>query len=193
MLPDFPKIKAKLHGRLMAHFNQELRRRTIDVPRFLQHEGDRCTVQREDGTIVELQSEEIEARHEIPRGQSIGLADAKQIYTDMADQMADHHMRSFLRVVNESVAEAGTAVDARASKFNFDLFLETLSKMQLDFNEKGEPILPTVVLHPKTWEAIKQEVAKWEQNPKYKTRHRQLIERKRGEWRERESRRKLVD
>lgn len=195
MLPDFPATKDLLNQKLMTRFNEVVKRSTVEAPFYRQHEGDHGTLQREDGSKVELRFETARAGFEVSRDQlpSMSLEQIERVYMDAAAEMASQQMGAYFRAVDEAVAEAGTAVDAKSEEFSFDLFLDILGKMQMEFDERGELIPPTVMLHPNMWKAIKDKVAGWEHNPEYGARHRQLIERKREEWREREGRRKLVD
>lgn len=56
MLPDFPNEKALLKKRLLHYFKEVRKKQTKllnDIPRFRQHEGDRCTFEREDDGFLE--------------------------------------------------------------------------------------------------------------------------------------------
>lgn len=195
MLPDFPEAKARIHRVLMTPIRSAIREASLGAAQIRLHEGDRSTVQREDGTIVDLMPEEARVEIEMPRErlQGMSLTEVQQIYTDVADDMAGQVAGSYFRAVDEAVARADTAVDAKWSEFTFDLFLETLDKKWLQFDENGELVPPAIVMSPQMWDSIKDEVASWDKNPEYSVRYDRLIERKREEWREREARRKLVD
>jgi hypothetical protein len=132
---------------------------------------------------------------DIPRERlaGMGIPDVQRVYADMAERMAGQYMGSLFRAVGEACAAGQTAIDAKGGKFSFDLFLEVLAKMQLEFDERGKWIPPTLVMNPKMAAAVKEEALQWEKDPVYMDRLRRLLARKHEEWRERESRRKLVD
>jgi hypothetical protein len=195
MLPDFPKSKMQLDQLLMTYFDQEVRRHSVDLPRFVQHEGDHSTLHREDGTVEQDAPDEARVNVVMPKDQfpNVSLADVKRLYVEAASSMAPQIMGSFFRVVNEAVTVSGNVVDAGGRELSFDLLLEAFGKVSMEFDERGNPILPALMMHPKTWAAVKDKVAAWDLDPTYRARFRQLIERKREDWRERESHRKLVD
>jgi hypothetical protein len=84
-------------------------------------------------------------------------------------------------------------VNGKGQPFTFELFLETLEKISIDFDDQGNPYLPTVVVSPELGAKLKSKLPEWEANPDYDKRFKELIERKRKEWNDRESHRKLVD
>jgi len=69
-----------------------------------------------------------------------------------------------------------------------DLIMTMWESMDIDFDETGNPRLPTIVASSK----IREQLEKQEITDEQKERFEQLIERKRFEWRDRESNRKLV-
>ena len=62
----------------------------------------------------------------------------------------------------------------------------------IDFDEKGNPILPTIVLHPDMMKRIEGKLAEWESDPELQARRKNILAKKKEEWRDRESNRKLV-
>ena len=82
----------------------------------------------------------------------------------------------------------GTATDAGGQKLSHRLIRESLAKLQIDFDENGQPIMPTMVMHPemlKQLEALpppsEEDVRAWNE----------LMEQKRQEFNDRRRHRKL--
>jgi hypothetical protein len=63
----------------------------------------------------------------------------------------------------------------------------------MDFDELGFPIYPTLILSPDLYEKVKSELQRWSSDPKVIARQKEIIDKKRKEWLDRESNRKLVD
>ncbi|HEX4029124.1 MAG TPA: hypothetical protein VHX20_02110 [Terracidiphilus sp.] len=111
-----------------------------------------------------------------------GQADA------MAEERLSIVMPHFFRVFEKTCNAAGTGTDAGGKPFSFELYLAGLEKIELQFDREGEPILPTLVVHPtmaKQMESLPPPTE--EQQQAYKD----LIERKRGEFNARRRYRKL--
>jgi hypothetical protein len=71
-------------------------------------------------------------------------------------------------MVGKLCEAAGTATDMGGAPFTFESYLAGFSKIELDFDARGEPIMPQLVVHPDTammlaklppWTAEQQE--KW--------------------------------
>jgi hypothetical protein len=195
MVPDFPKTKSDLMKQLMNFYRRQIDSRSISVPIFMQHEGDRSFVQKEDSTSVEAKAEKMSSTIEIPIEKAPGMSfeEVKQKLINSAEEMAGQFMGMFFREMNQATAEAGTIVDAKGKPFDAEMFLEMLSRMWLYFDEKGAWEPPTLVVPPNALEKIKDEMSKWEKDPEFKAKMEKLLFQKREEWRARESRRKLVD
>ena len=83
---------------------------------------------------------------------------------------------------------AGTATDAGGQKLSRKLIQESFEKMQINFDAAGKPIMPTMVMHPDMLKQLQdlppatdEEVRAWDE----------MIERKRGEFNDRQRHRKL--
>jgi len=67
-----------------------------------------------------------------------------------------------------------------------------LEKVEISFNKDNTPILPTFVAASSTSEKIREVFRIIEDTPELKEKMDNIIEKKRSEWRDRESSRKLV-
>ena len=165
------------------------------IPSYAHHEGHEWTVVNQGGTentqeYVNLGSEFSIKVDDVPR---MGPQDILGLIDSAAEDSARKMHDQIILSITRSVDEAGTAIDAKGRTLSQDLFLQALDSMQLDFDTEGYLIPPTVIMHPKLWEAKKDEMKSWEQDPEFVRRHTALIDRKREEWSAREACRKLVD
>jgi len=118
-----------------------------------------------------------------------GFAAVLEAYEKAAKEMALEQQSFFFGRFEEIIKNAGQAFDAKGKPFTPDLLLETLEKIELDFDENGEPIFPTIFTGKDLFEQAK----KWKDSKEYKEKLNELIERKYSEWRYHESNRRLVN
>lgn len=79
--------------------------------------------------------------------------------------------------ISEVVDAIGNTVDAEDQGFSFDLLNQALEKLRVDFDEDGNPILPTLVVNPNMYERIKD----IKPTPEQAQRFREIIEAKKEE------------
>jgi hypothetical protein len=111
------------------------------------------------------------------------------IAEDMARQLAE----CLRQTLNTATREAGTAVDAHGAPVNKELYLEAMGRIEMNFDPKTGR--PTLVFwgHPKMAEAMQNSWQEWSQDWEFMRKYKDLLSRKYEDWRDRESRRKLVD
>jgi len=97
----------------------------------------------------------------------------------VADGLASKRMEMFYRKMNEVTEEVGNAMDMKGAPLTQDAFFTILERVDVEF---GPDNLPTSVWH--TTPALAEVIGKWDE---------ELLDRKRNEWRDRESNRKLVE
>ena len=111
---------------------------------------------------------------------------------DAAQEIAKQHMQLLFTTVTESSNRVGTTFDAGGRPFHMSMFLDALEGMQVDFDDDGRPKLPTIVMHPDQLKVIGPKLAEWEKDSALHARWEHVLAKKKDEWRDRESRRKLV-
>jgi hypothetical protein len=72
------------------------------------------------------------------------------------------------------------------------MYLRMLEKMEMDFEENGEPAF-TLVMHPDMAEVVCKRMLEWQTYRTFHDRYIAVIRLKREAWLERESNRQLVD
>ncbi len=99
---------------------------------------------------------------------------AESIY-NFAYELIDHKHKMMLDTMKNITDFTGNVIDAQGKSFSFDLCLDMLEKLEMHFDDKGNPILPSIVVGTELFEKIKDRKMTKEQED----RHNQIIEAKR--------------
>ena len=193
MLPDFPKVKRKY----IEAIDRYLRVLIQQDPLFLgireEHhfEGNRMLYGTMDGDINQgdykvAKSESVIKREDII---SKGVEAYLEQIRNAAEEMKRQKAETMFSKIREVTDRTGNVVNAKGRPLDFELYLEVLKKMWIDFDEDGKAILPTLVVSPEQGDKLQTLMPEWLNNPKFK----ETMEMKRKEWNDRESNRKLVD
>jgi len=195
MLPDFPETK-RLFSRF---FRTYMRRKVREVSpygavqtRYL-HEGRAMKITRADQSESTSSMEELSVHLEIKFDEIESLTLQKSIekhdamIADMA-QKQTHFARERMSI---EIPESQT-LKAKGRKFDAQIVIEMLEKMQIDFYPDGTPheiFVDSPLFTPERMAAVDKE---FESNPELKRKFDEMMERKKEEWRAREADRKLV-
>ena len=201
MLPDFPKFRYEFAEYVMLKIHALLRQKEpilADIGGTTQHEGDIMAYDQLTADGVRIVTEGFQEGHaefltryeDVPALTGEKL-DAKLdgIAEDIARQLAE----SLRQTLNTATREAGTAVDARGAPFSKELYLQGMERIEMSFDPKTRR--PELVFwgHPKMAEAMQNSWQEWSQDREFMRKYKDLLSRKYEDWRDRESRRKLVD
>lgn len=195
MLPDFPIQKAKL----LNLWTEYLRRREREylgylasAPSYTHHEGNRWRIEGEGGYSNESSYQLIEAEFSLQVKEIPYLTpdEIQEKLDEVAQEMAKQRHRGIIESIEAVATKVGNVGQRQLGK---DAYLEALDKILLSFDDEGNPSSPVLLISPELHEAIKDDVETWNQDPEFLERYAKIIQRKREEWRDRESRRKLVD
>ena len=197
MLPDFPKIKRKWSDMFVRMLRKRIHQGSfLSQIRTTRHfEGDRQRVTDVTGDTEESDYEtfsealEVNRQDLIDRGPIAYMASLEKIAKEFESQQS----KMIFERVNKVTAKTGNMVNAGGQDINPDLILQVLETIEIDFNEAGQPRLPTLVASPEQIQRLKEKMPEWEKDESYKRKFDELIKRKRQEWNDRESHRKLVD
>jgi hypothetical protein len=157
-------------------------------------EGNRLVFSREDGTEQEMDFKATQVEVSIPREELQTLNPQQMIskFDQAAVEMAKlQHVQTFSEI-SRAVTAVGNAVEARGQPMGPAQFFEALERISIEFNDRGEPRLPTMVIHPDMEPTVRATLTSIEYNSELQFQYAEIIARKREEWRARESRRKLV-
>jgi len=196
MLPDFPKLKERLLRLAWFEHRQRVEADGLvgaisAVPYF---EGQRFATGDVEGFVEQSVPEVIAIPYEIDRAAIIergieALNNALKKATELQIQ-AMHEM-----LFRKAVARVGNQVDAGGQPFSSDLYFKMLETVQIDFDDQGRPDTSSVrlVMHPDQAQKVQPLMAQWENDEEFQRRYKEIMLKKRDEWRDRESNRKLVD
>jgi hypothetical protein len=201
VLPDFPKSRRELYQKLRLRIDLTAQAKSpmsaLGV-RITQHEGtlhsyDQLTHSGIRSVTEGLQ--EIKVPIEVKIEDIPGLVGDRLL--ERVDAIAEEAARQVSQVtfrkMDEITREAGMAVDAAGSPPTQEIWLKMFQKMEMDFDPKtGRPEV-TMIMHPVMAEAMKKLWSEWENDTVFMKRYDEILAEKREEWRDRESRRKLVD
>ena len=198
MLPDFPDFK--LEARKIV--NERLRRSFYGeaallsrLRRFMAQEGDSFTVCRADGTTETSRYRQTAAEFSISN-QEIATLTPQALAAKLdkvAAEMAAKASRAMFEKLNQITSATGQVVHGQGRPLTWGIFLESFAKMDLEFDERGDLSGMTIVVPPDVWARLREKLPEWDADPEFKRRYGNLMATKREEWRDRESRRTLVD
>lgn len=195
MLPDFPEEKQKLLNLWTDYLdrktNQLLGPFSMAV-HFMHHEGNRWQIEQTDGSISEFEYNAVQGEFSVSGDEAPTLTPEKIIekLDTIADQMASQMTREMFATFAKAADEAGNSINAAGQTLTKDMFLEMISRIDIDFDKDGKPIMPTVFVPPGFDKSVLDE---WNNDPDLGKKHEEIMNRKRDEWNEREACRKLVD
>ncbi|MCW4000601.1 MAG: hypothetical protein NWE93_10210 [Candidatus Bathyarchaeota archaeon] len=192
MLPDYPILKRKLNRKLEVIIRNEVNKDPLQasIPKKIVHEGDRIAIKSIDGYSSEtsygtfVSDFQITTEEIIQKGPNAVFSRTKEIAKDMTEKMNKHFIGVF-----EKVTETTGNVVTSKTGITAESILETFEKIEMSFDDSGNPIMPLIIITPQDYDKIKQDLDSKEFREKQKA----IIEKKRKGWLDRESNRKLVD
>jgi len=199
MLPDFPELKIRLlrlawfehRGHIQA---DELIGAIRAVP---YHEGRGFTTGDVDGYVEHTEPEIMTFPYEIERSAIIerGLDAFRESLAKATTLQIQAMHEMLLRKTAEATERIGNKVDAGGQPFSAELYFQMLETVRIDFDELGRPDISgtRMVMHPDQAEHVRALTEQWEKDESFQQRYRDIMLKKREDWRDRESNRKLVD
>lgn len=197
MLPDLPELKRELQRIIDKYLQRQVHDRMgvfNDAPKHIIHEGERMRIIRADGTVEESDLKESKAEmvikiEEIP---TITIKDRMERLNSMAEDMARQISEHLFASLNETLEKAGQVVDGKGKPFDAEAFFGAIAAVDLEFDASGQHHDLQFVIPPAMAERVKAVFNQIDTDPALRRRHEELIGRKFGEWRDRETARKLV-
>ena len=197
MLPDFPRIKSKWSAMFLRSVRAQAHQGSLvfQIKKVRHFEGDGMSVTDATGETEESNYElfsgalEVNYQDLIERG-PIAL---KEGLEKMSNELRSQQSKMIFERLNQMTAKTGNIVNADGQAISHDLILQALEKVEIDFSEDGQPRLPTFMVSPEHHERLKEKIPEWEKDEHCNGKFNELIARKRQEWHDRESHRKLVD
>jgi len=197
MFPDFPKIKLEIQKNVEEH----LRKQSVSDPlvgsvtQIFIHEGDKLIYHTVNGEKKETTFNKIQSEFNIKDEEIIaeGAKALIPVINEAAGDLQNQIGNNILAKLEEATKETGNIVDGEGKEISPDLIYKALEKMQIDFDEEGNPYMPTMFVSPKMAKKMSNKLPEWEKDVLHKKKIDDLILKKKEEWNDRESNRKLVD
>jgi hypothetical protein len=202
MLPDFPTSRRELRERLLYYVKMQVQERSVFATlgrQFTQHEGRAFTYEQilddEEKRTVESRFEEIrtpvEFRYaDVPK--LVGDARLEKL-NGLAEDIARQQSALAYRVLDEASQHAGTAIDGGGKPMTKELFLKSEESREMEFDPVTGKVQGVYIAHPDMAAAMHRMWQEWEKDKVFMKAVDEIRARKYEEWRDRESRRKLVD
>jgi len=167
MIPDFPTEKREI----LAFWNEYLVKKVnnlnglvSNIPNYRNHEGDKWSHNslgnyEKTHTYSEVSGVFQVGKREIPDLTSEGI---KIKLEKVAEEISDQMSNNIFTRLEEAAKTVGNVVDGKDKPLTKELFLQAFEKIFIEFDENGNPILPTLVIHPRQWEVRKEDISPWE-------------------------------
>jgi hypothetical protein len=198
MLPDFPELKKKFvellnkygEGKL-NHFSGFLQQ----VKKYRHYEGERWIVKQEDSTETESSYKTASSEFVIHNSQipTMNWRKLQELIDKSMLEMAHQTEEQLFKSLFADLHEQNRIMNHPDSEITIDAILQSLDALLISFDKDGNQVMPTIMVSPEMGEQLKPKLEQWNNDPEINQRFEKLTERKREEWRVRESRRKLVD
>lgn len=197
MLPDFPNLKRKLARQIRARVKEVHSEHTAPLSAagmVCIHEGSRVFTVDEDGFESELPMKLHRATITIRDDEVESLTTGEIIarFDKAAHELATQTGTTVLESLDRSVNSVGNVVPYQG-KITADALLAGYEAVLIDFNERRQPRLPTLLFGPQLHEEVREAQLELQRVPELRQRFADLMTKKYEEWRDRESSRKLVD
>jgi hypothetical protein len=191
MLPDFPGIRRALDDAARYRVHMKTRSKSVIgalVHSITQHEGAQHSYhQKGTGTITQGY-QAMSARFEISMAEVPHLIGEKlEARIDaMADEMARQTSHLFYETIGRETAKVGNSIDAGGGPMTQEMVLDMMERV--DWSPDS-----VFIAHPVMAEAMQELWKEWEKDAAFMKKVKEVEYRKKEEWRDRESNRKLVD
>jgi hypothetical protein len=197
LLPDYPDIKVQLFDNLtqalwgLVDNNAPLAAR---IKNYRQVEGDKFSYETIDGQLEVKEFKQIKLEAALPAGltssETAELAERK--LSELAQKLAQQSEGLLFSTIEQAAQTSGNVVDARGMPLDPSKYWDQIERMPIDFDSAGKAELPTIIVHPDVFAELRRKILESENDPKEQKRRREVLAKKREEWRDREGNRKLV-
>lgn len=198
MLPDYPKTKAliiKAFKRKVRVARNERLGILNKVRYSIVHEGHRTALKRADGTEFVAGMEPMQAETSVkiePDDELIAMQKVWEMAASLGGQLGERVGSMMFKSLDKAVTEIGNVVDGK--KPMLDQFFEMNEKCQIDFDSRGMPMLPQLVVgDAETARKIQDVIEQVKKTPALRRRFQDIMTKKRQEWLDRETARELVE
>jgi hypothetical protein len=160
-----------------------------------QREGKSNSFQDEEGIIrqIEHKKTSVTTQRKLEEAKGMTLTQFCEAASEPGREMGKAIVSRLFDMFHKASEESGNVVDAGGGPLTYDLFLQVLEKIRLDFSSDGTPMLPSLNLGSEAHAQFERLWPEWIKTPDFQIRFNQILDRKREEFYEREACRRLVD
>ena len=193
MLPEFLKTKEKLQKKLNYILKQAILSHLApidDIPESISFEGSKTVTIYEDGSVSETDPKDIGVNLEVKLEdvETMTHEMVLEIINRFAKKIAEEQKILFYEEIGRLSDEVGNVISGDGNSFSIDMLYQMLERIPRDFDEEGNLDELRCAVSPNLFPSIANLISQAEADPRFHA----LIERKKEEWRARESNRKLV-
>jgi hypothetical protein len=193
-LPDYPTLKQEIYQMFLLIMKQGRDERMAPFnQRVICHEGEVQTYSTVDGEIrtVEMKGLSIEDTLTLTELAHMTHQEIVERVLRFGVQFGERMARSFIADLDAELEAQDRVTDAGGRVLDGALLLELFDDIEIDFDQDGRAILPTFITgNPAAGDTIRRLM---NEDVEFTGQFGSLLERKKAEWVERESHRKLVD
>ena len=197
MFPDYPILKAEIKKRFELLTHQKSRSDPLlAMMQAIQiKEGDKMIYHTVDGEKIETSFTEFRSGFNLKNDDIIekGVKSFVDVANNVGSDLQSQIGKKIFSDLDKITSKTGNVVGGKGEKFSPKMLLEAIEKMDLSFDDSGNPNMPAMFVNPKMGDRIQEKIPEWEKDEEHKKKLETLINKKRDEWNERESNRKLVD
>jgi hypothetical protein len=193
MLPDFPRLKEVAYQYFIRKIGESSTQGLLAIiPTIPVYEGDALSMS---GSMHSDELHKVEAYFEVKDDDVIrnGIDAFLSKIGSISAEFVTQKEKLMIQKMQEVTKATGNVVHAKGQPMSPSLVLNALEKMEIEFDESGKIKNVVLVMGPDQIRSFLQKAAEWDKDPEYQKMFKNLMEKKKAEWRDRESSRKLVD
>ena len=193
MNETFPELEEKLNRLIEQVLNNVISRSSPlikSIERFHYFEGNKSLIRRPSGEEEETEKRYSSGKTEIPVEEILygNIENIFKHYEQAAVGVSYEQEKSLLESIERTVQDTGNVVDAKGQPLSPEIILQIMEKVEINFTEDGKSMTSSFAWSPNLREKLQPLLDDLVKTKEYK----ELIERKRNEWRDREANRTLV-
>lgn len=197
MLPDFPKIKNKWSKLFLNEIKKKSGQVSFlaQVRRVTHFEGDGTKTTDVEGRMESSEYDTLSGILKVNRKDLIeqGPACFSKEMDRIAQEFANQQIATVLEHIRESTKRTGNVVSADGQAFNREHLLNLLEKIEIEFDDDGRHNTLSVVEPLGLQGQLAAKMNEWMKDVSFRNKYDEIMNKKRQEWYDRESNRKLVD
>lgn len=196
MLETLPKLEEHLLSALTQFIEAVARKQSPvagEIQRLRIAEGRNSVTERPDGTVDNVPFRKFSTESSLKRETLLysPLDEIFLTFVPAGESLARDQERMLYETIEKVTEETGNVVDGRGQPLSYDFILASLEQIQIDFDESGNPKMPTLVVNPKVAERLR-ELDQSPEKAAFEKSLKELMSKKWVMWREREADRILV-